>query len=487
MATRVLSTRMAIGGESEYKRALKEITSSLKVLKSELALATSRYQEQANSMEALTAKGDVLARMLEAQKTKVQQTSAALQNARNAQAGWTAKVEEARTKLAAAEGELEKLSGGVSAAGKSQEALNAELDTYRRALENAEAGQQAAAQGVNAWQQRLNYAQRDLNELDLELARNRAYLEEARSSADGCAASIDRFGREVREKAQETGTLDGALEDMNAALDNTNTRLELVQKKLEQGWDAKRFDQAQELAQRAISQTEAKAELLRQKLAALEEAGTEQTSAEYQRLEKQLLETEQAAEQARERLQSINQLQLDHLNQGLAEAARRLTGAGTALTAGVTAPLTAAGVAAVRFSSDTQEAINKVEVAFGSAADRVKDWSDTTLTSYGLARGTALDLAALFGDLATSMGFSQDAAADMAMQLVALAGDLASFKNVSVDQAMNALKGIFTGETESLKELGVVMTQANVEAWALEQGIEASYDAMTQAEKVALQ
>ncbi|WP_158097429.1 hypothetical protein [Flavonifractor sp. An92] len=321
--------------------------------------------------------------------------------------------------------------------------------------------------------------------LDRELA-------ETESAARDAQEELTKINRlqftQLEEQARAAAqALEDGLEDADAALDNTNTRLELVQKKLEQGWDAKRFDQAQELAQRAISQTEAKAELLRQKLAALEEAGTEQTSAEYQRLEKQLLETEQAAEQARERLQSINQLQLDHLNQGLAEAARRLTGAGTALTAGVTAPLTAAGVAAVRFSSDTQEAINKVEVAFGSAADRVKDWSDTTLTSYGLARGTALDLAALFGDLATSMGFSQDAAADMAMQLVALAGDLASFKNVGVDQAMNALKGIFTGETESLKELGVVMTQANVEAWALEQGIEASYDAMTQAEKVALQ
>lgn len=405
-------------------------------------------------------------------------------------------------------GNATKLKTALDGANRSIRTTQSELDTLRNSLKlewdpsQFQRAQELARRAVEETEQKAQLLRKALETLGdpsgfsqtqreqyEALRRELSYAEVAARGAREELTKINRLQfTQLEEQARAAAqALEDGLEDADAALDNTNTRLELVQKKLEQGWDAKRFDQAQALAQRAISQTEAKAELLRQKLAALEEAGTEQTSAEYQRLEKQLLETEQAAEQARERLQSINQLQLDHLNQGLAEAARRLTGAGTALTAGVTAPLTAAGVAAVRFSSDTQEAINKVEVAFGSAADRVKDWSDTTLTSYGLARGTALDLAALFGDLATSMGFSQDAAADMAMQLVALAGDLASFKNVGVDQAMNALKGIFTGETESLKELGVVMTQANVEAWALEQGIEASYDAMTQAEKVALQ
>lgn len=215
-----------------------------------------------------------------------------------------------------------------------------------------------------------------------------------------------------------------------------------MRSKLERNWDAKQFDQAQELAQQAITQTEAKAELLRQKLAALEELGTEKTSAEYQRLEKQLVETEAAAEQAHKQLQSINQIRLDHLNKGLDEAARRLSTAGNALTAGLTVPLAAAGVASVNFSSDMQEAVNKVEVAFGNAADSVKSWSSTTLNSIGLAQGTALDMAALFGDMATSMGYSQDAAAQMSMALVNLAADLASFKNIGIDQASTALKSI---------------------------------------------
>lgn len=311
---------------------------------------------------------------------------------------------------------------------------------------------------------------RELSYVEVSAQRAKAQLEEVSKSAE--QAKVDQ--------------LTSQLEDADAALDTTGAKLDSVRSKLERNWDAKQFDQTQELAQQAITQTEAKAELLRQKLAAMEELGTEKTSAEYQRLEKQLVETEAAAEQAHKQLQSINQIRLDHLNKGLDEAARRLSTAGNALTAGLTVPLAAAGVASVNFSSDMQEAVNKVEVAFGNAADSVKSWSSTTLNSIGLAQGTALDMAALFGDMATSMGYSQDAAAQMSMALVNLAADLASFKNIGIDQASTALKSIFTGETESLKELGVVMTQANLEAYALAEGYTTAYTAMDQAQQVAV-
>ena len=311
---------------------------------------------------------------------------------------------------------------------------------------------------------------RELSYVEVSAQRAKAQLEEVSKSAE--QAKVDQ--------------LTSQLEDADAALDTTGAKLDSVRSKLERNWDAKQFDQAQELAQQAITQTEAKAELLRQKLAALEELGTEKTSAEYQRLEKQLVETEAAAEQAHKQLQSIEKIRLDNLNRSFEATSKRLNSAGNALTAGLTVPLAAAGTAAVKYSSDMQEAINKVEVAFGGAADSVKEWSSTTLNSIGLAQGTALDMAALFGDMATSMGYSQDAAAQMSMALVNLAADLASFKNIGIDQASTALKSIFTGETESLKELGVVMTQANLEAYAVAEGYTTAYTAMDQAQQVAV-
>ena len=158
--------------------------------------------------------------------------------------------------------------------------------------------------------------------------------------------------------------------------------------------------------------------------------------------------------------------------------------------------LGAAAAAVTKFAnmaSDLEETKNKVDVAFGSglgnfdgsAADVMK-WSKKSTTSMGLAQQTALDTAALFGDMGTSMGLTKKSAADMSMALTQQAADLASFKNMSIDEVTTALNGVFTGETESLKRLGVVMTQANLEQYALSKGMNKTLDEMTEAEKVQL-
>lgn len=279
-----------------------------------------------------------------------------------------------------------------------------------------------------------------------------------------------------------------ALDTANRSIRTTQSELDTLQNSLDLKWDAAQFQRAQELAQRACRQTQEKAELLRKALEAMGDtsAFTDTQREQYEAIRRELSYVEVAAKKAEDRLEQLNNLRLDRLKQDLSEAAERLNSVGNKLTAGVTLPLTTAGVAAVKYASDSVEALNKVEVAFGASTDAVKAWSETTLNSIGLARGTALDMAALFGDMATSMGYSQDAAASMSMELVNLAADLASFKNISISQASTALKAIFTGETESLKELGVVMTQANLEAYALAQGYTTAYTAMDQAQQVAV-
>lgn len=152
----------------------------------------------------------------------------------------------------------------------------------------------------------------------------------------------------------------------------------------------------------------------------------------------------------------------------------------------VTLPVLAAGAASVKLASDMQESLNKVNVAFGDSARSVLSWSESSIEQMGLASGSALDAAALFGDMGTSMGITQDKAATMAMSLTQLGADLASFKNISIEQAMQALNGVFTGETESLKMLGVVMTQTQLEAFALSNGIQKNIQDMTEAEMVNL-
>lgn len=155
-------------------------------------------------------------------------------------------------------------------------------------------------------------------------------------------------------------------------------------------------------------------------------------------------------------------------------------------TLGITTPLALAKKQMISAASDFEENINKVEVAFGDYANTVKDWSKTTTKQFGISRNAALEMTALFGDMGTSMGLTRQDASKMSMSLTGLAGDLASFKNVNIDVAQTALKGIFTGETESLKNLGIVMTQANLQNYALSKGITKKVEAMTEAEKVQL-
>lgn len=170
------------------------------------------------------------------------------------------------------------------------------------------------------------------------------------------------------------------------------------------------------------------------------------------------------------------------LGQKMKNTGDSLTAIGTKMTTSITLPLAAAGTAMAKFASDTEESRNKVEVVFGSMADSVKQFAEEALNAYGLAEGSALQMASTFGAMATSMGLSEQQAASMSTSLTGLAADMASFYNVSTDIAQTSLQGVFTGETEALKKFGVVMTQTNLEEFAKRFG--KAYDQMSQAEKV---
>lgn len=137
-------------------------------------------------------------------------------------------------------------------------------------------------------------------------------------------------------------------------------------------------------------------------------------------------------------------------------------------------------------ASDLEEVQNVVDVSFGSMADEVEAFANAAVRSYGMSALTAKRMASTFMAMSNGMDIAQEAGKNMSLQLTALAGDMASFYNVGQDIAQTALTSIFTGETESLKKFGIVLTETNLEAFALSQGIKKSYQAMSQAEKVAL-
>lgn len=177
---------------------------------------------------------------------------------------------------------------------------------------------------------------------------------------------------------------------------------------------------------------------------------------------------------------------LSNVGNGFKSAGDKMSSIGGKMTSSFTMPVVSGVVAAVKSASDLNETISKVGVVFGDNSKQVEDWGNTSITNFGLAKGTALDMVSTYGDMASGMGLTKEQAASMGEQLVGRAADLSSFKNISTDVAKTALTGIFTGEGESLKGLGVIMTQANLQQYAYSQGIQKKVGEMSQAEQVQL-
>lgn len=144
------------------------------------------------------------------------------------------------------------------------------------------------------------------------------------------------------------------------------------------------------------------------------------------------------------------------------------------------------GAQCIELGSDLAEVQNVVDVTFPRMSRQVDEFAKNAAQSFGLSETMAKQFTGTFGAMAKAFGFGEQAAYEMSTTLTGLAGDVASFYNLSQDEAYTKLKSVFTGETESLKDLGVVMTQAALDQYALANGFGKTTKAMSEAEKVAL-
>lgn len=144
------------------------------------------------------------------------------------------------------------------------------------------------------------------------------------------------------------------------------------------------------------------------------------------------------------------------------------------------------GKACIKLGSDLTEVQNVVDVTFGAMSENVNAFAQDAITAFGLSETTAKKYMGTFGAMSRAFGYSTGQAYEMSAALTGLTGDVASFYNLSTDEAYTKLKSVFTGETESLKDLGVVMTQNALDAYAMANGYGKAAAKMTEQEKVAL-
>jgi hypothetical protein len=180
----------------------------------------------------------------------------------------------------------------------------------------------------------------------------------------------------------------------------------------------------------------------------------------------------------------VNQNQFNKQMKGIASLAKKV---GLALaTAFSVKKIVDFGKECLELGSDLAEVQNVVDVTFPTMTSKVDEFAQSAINSFGLSETMAKQYTGTFGAMAKAFGFTEEQAYDMSSTLTGLAGDVASFYNITQDEAYTKLKSVFTGETESLKDLGVVMTQSALDSYALANGFGKTTSAMSEAEKVAL-
>lgn len=180
----------------------------------------------------------------------------------------------------------------------------------------------------------------------------------------------------------------------------------------------------------------------------------------------------------------VNKNQFESQMTGITGMAKK-AGAALAAAFGVK-KLVDFGKQCLELGSDLAEVQNVVDVTFPKMTAQVDEFARSAAQSFGLSETMAKQYTGTFGAMAKAFGFTEKQAYDMGSTLTGLAGDVASFYNISQDEAYAKLKSVFTGETESLKDLGVVMTQTALDSYAMANGFGKTTSAMSEAEKVAL-
>ena len=144
------------------------------------------------------------------------------------------------------------------------------------------------------------------------------------------------------------------------------------------------------------------------------------------------------------------------------------------------------GKECIELGSDLSEVQNVVDVTFGSMAEDVNQFAKTAITQLGLSETSAKQYTSTMGAMLKSMGLTTKEALTMSKTITSLSADMASFYNLDPEVAFEKIRSGISGETEPLKQLGINMSVANLQAYAMAQGISKAYSKMTQQEQALL-
>ena len=195
-------------------------------------------------------------------------------------------------------------------------------------------------------------------------------------------------------------------------------------------------------------------------------------------------ETTQYIEKESKKWESDAKSSADGMESAFGKALKGIAAGFSAVAAGKA--LVNLGAQAINLASDLEEVQNVVDVTFGSDANKIGEWAKKAGDQFGLTETQAKKFASTLGAMMKSAGLAGPEITNMSTDLAGLAADMASFYNLDFETAFQKIRAGISGETEPLKQLGINMSVANLEAFALSQGLKKTFNEMTQGEQVML-
>lgn len=419
-----------------------------------------------------------------------------------------AALKTADKEIASARGQLAELSKSlkldpenVVLLGQKFGLVSQEVDATREKLKLLDSANAALTQALSEGkidQTMFNKYQRDTEAARIALKQYDTELEGLKGKLDGASGAVGEAAQQA--KQLEAMPLDDKLAAINKALAITPENAELAAQKLSALRDK-------------LTEAEAALEQLKSRETEVNYAYSAGTMSkdEYEAYRRELISASSAVDNLRGELDKLKteQAQVKAAVDGTTGATKDL-GAAAEQASGQTSVfkdvfnaniISSAALEALRnatqylkgFVSESVEVAknlvevqNVIDVTFGSDAEAVSEWAKNAATAYGISELAAKQYAGTMGAMLKSSGVATEAVAEMSEGVTGLAGDLASFYNLKTDVAFEKIRSGISGEIEPLRQLGIDMSVANLQAYALSQGIETAWKSMSQAEQVQL-
>ena len=201
---RKISAIIALDGEKEFKQAVTNVNKELGNLKAQSKLTSEQFAGQANTVEALQKKHEILTKIVDAHRKKEEELKKGLKNAQDVYGKYGDELEKLKKRYQTASEKMEKMETSSKYTKKELEAQRKEVEYLAEGVKGSEEKYQSAAIRIKDWETKLSRAQAETIKANRALDENKKYLTEAENSTDKCAKSIDEYGKKVKEAVKPT-------------------------------------------------------------------------------------------------------------------------------------------------------------------------------------------------------------------------------------------------------------------------------------------